>query len=399
MLKTLILTATISVPIFLAIPASAQICGDISNDGKVNIVDLIRVIEHIGKGNAPLVDTAQAEFDGKLGITIGDAAVLIKHIFQIAPLVCGASGVYTFPLSISDTIFMPSMMSIPDEVTSITLPISFTLDAATSAVYLPILPDQIPVDMDHFDVTSSGEFQVAGSSPSEAIVVIMSDSALSLNHLADTVTYQMLIYGQNVSVISDMVALNISYTRTEPGLGTVGPIATDRSNVLRVAIERNGELFSPVIATRLFQPPPDSMFLSTDSLAFRFTAGNTVTDTFTVDITSNFGPLQFAVVTSDPWIVLPNLPAIEPQTPFSLAVTVDSSLVPIGVNSGFIDINPLDPTVIAPQTRIAITAVANIPALFQTGDVDCNGLVDIADLTKLISHLFINFDPLPVCQE
>lgn len=398
MRKTLIVTAVISISTFVAPTASAQVCGDIDNDGLVNIRDLILVWEHIGRGNATPIDTALAEFDNRRGITVGDGVAITKFIFAGSDsLLCGAAGIYTFPLSMSDTLFMPVMVSIPDAVTEVSLPISIALDSATSAIYLPILPDQIS-NMDHFDVRSGGIAQHI-SLPSSIIEVIMSDSGQSKNHLADTVTIQLYDINGVSSFTSVDTVVMINYTRTEPGLAIVSPIATDRSNVLRVAIERNGELFSPVIVTRLFQPPPDSLLLSTDSLTFRFTAGKTVSDTFLVDITSNFGSLQFSVTTSDPWIVLPNLPVIEPETPFSLAVTVDSSLVPIGVNSGFIDITPLDPTVIAPQTRIAIKAIANTPALFQTGDVDCNGIVDIADLTMIISHLFINFDPLPICQE
>jgi len=54
----------------------AQECGDLDTNGQVNISDFLMILNHTTSNDKLIPDTSLAEFDGKLGITIGDASAL-----------------------------------------------------------------------------------------------------------------------------------------------------------------------------------------------------------------------------------------------------------------------------------------------------------------------------------
>lgn len=125
-----------------AVPTSAQDCGDMDGNGMLSIPDLTVLLNYFLQGGTPPVDSALMEFDDRIGITVGDLAAAFDCIPWVCDqfCACGATQAYTYPVSQSDTVFLPSLSSIPADVDSVRLTVYQAIDSRCAyAAYVPYL--------------------------------------------------------------------------------------------------------------------------------------------------------------------------------------------------------------------------------------------------------------------
>jgi len=161
----------------------------------------------------------------------------------------------------------------------------------------------------------------------------------------------------------------------------------------------DGDLYRPVIVTVDVAVPPDSLTVSDTDISFETMAGNTSLDSSNIEFGSTGLPIQFNLVPSEAWIMIDGsiMPVLW-TTPTTVLVTVDSDQMPVGTHNGRIDIVPEDGSVVAEVDFINVTLTVYEPNLYPNGDFDCNGIIDIGDLTYMIAYLFIGGPPPEHCQ-
>ncbi len=125
-------------------PLSAQECGDVDNNGTVNVPDVEAFWNYLLHGTPVPVDSAMLEFDGRSGITVGDLASLIDCAFWICSQFCYCETdlEYSYAQSSTDTIFFPRLSAIAAGTDSVALPVIATTPRSTCgfAANLPYLP-------------------------------------------------------------------------------------------------------------------------------------------------------------------------------------------------------------------------------------------------------------------
>ena len=117
-------------------------CGDVNDDDTpyADIVDLNALIGYLLHGGV-LAEPADADVDGKKGITFCDLIALTDHLFTTyEDLDCSASDMYDYTLIMEDTIIMPMARCIPNAVDSVILDIEFRLHSDNPWVFLPFDP-------------------------------------------------------------------------------------------------------------------------------------------------------------------------------------------------------------------------------------------------------------------
>ncbi len=356
---------------------NAQECGDVNGDGNQNIVDITIILCSIlsdGSDCDPFYPSV-ADIDGRAGITIADASAHVDSLLNGQSLDCSAAGSYSFPLSVEDTLFMPAFGAIPEDILELRLPIKVAYSENVDAFYLPILPNPGP-NWEFTGVQSNSGTAAAGSYSSIGDTAIMHGINIEYigNKFVRTNTSQVLIY-----------------ERIAPGPSTVTPTLIDRDGVLKYGLEKDGDMIRPTVVYTTYFLPDDTILVSESSLHFESASGNPSPDSVMIHFTSNNDRfLQFSLTPSEPWIQIISFTMIEQGTPDSVLVTINSSLAPVGSSFGTITVMPWDESVTPSVEQIEITAEVLPPLLYPSGDFDCDGVVDIADLTYLILYLFMD---------
>ncbi|UCC44750.1 MAG: hypothetical protein JSU65_02140, partial [Candidatus Zixiibacteriota bacterium] len=224
--------------------------------------------------------------------------------------------------------------------------------------------------------------------------------AASATGVGDTAVLGGLELGPPVGeIIRDGVAFSLIFKRTAAGDGAIIPEVVSRSELWRPSVERDHDLLEPTIIFTEYEPPPDTLFVSETDLYFEAVAGEPCEDSFFVEVTSNTDkPLQFSLTPSEPWIEVIFFTVIEPTTPETVLVKINTDLTPIGTNVGRIDVIPWDEAVTPVPPQINVTAEILEPLLYPPGDFNCDGVVDIADVTMMIAFLFLGGPPLEHCR-
>jgi hypothetical protein len=81
-----------------------------------------------------------------------------------------------------------------------------------------------------------------------------------------------------------------------------------------------------------------------------------------------------------------------------VVVTADAGSVAIGNYTAQIQFTNLSPSAPTTVAAIDVAFAVRAPNVFPFGDLDCDGIVDIADLTKIVDYLFMSLAPLTPCQ-
>jgi len=366
------------------LPAQAQICGDASDDGTLTIADLVMIINYIVQSAPYEINLANADCDGRTGITISDAQALANYLFRgVEGLDCSPTGSYSFAPSLADTIFLPFMNSIPDDLDSVFMPVMVSLEPNTDAFYVPAIYSQDGADAFFLRRIDQREYiQVAGAD------FLLDDS--------------LVFFGTDFSgsaLDGYHEPFDLVFWRHNPGVVSLQTTAVDRSSPLVVAVEKDGDLYTPVVQYYEVAVPVPTVTVSETGLAFTAVAGAWSYTTHEVEFVSDSRQVSFNLEVSDDWIVIQDLPAEGLTTPATITVLLDATELGIGNYSGQISIVNFDPADAEFLTdHITVSATVNAPLMFPPGDINCNGVVTISDVALLIDCLFINTRPVPPCE-
>ena len=369
-------------------------CGDVTADGHVDISDLVYLLVYTGSNGwsepAP-PNPSDADVDGRAGLTMGDVVALVRYIFSYPspPLDCSGAKTYTFGPSTTDSVFFPRMLTVPDGVDTVIMPIITNLEAGTQGVFLSYLKkgpgnanfalhdliwETPPSSVIKWD---NADYWVADDTGGiEAISLELPNSNFTGRHSIGS----------------------LLYVRTAPGAGSINPALVDRTSLLKPSVEKSGDLFVPTTQYYNFAFPPETLLVSSGSHTFDAVAGYPATDSFVVHFTSSGLPILFTLTPSEPWIVVVDTGAVGFRTPADVVIKADATTTGIGNYTGQITFTSLSPAAPTAIPYIDISMTVRAPNIYPFGDLDCDGVVDISDLSKLIDHLFMSLTPLTPCQ-
>lgn len=364
---------------------SQTVCGDANGDGSVDIGDIVTIFAYLSYGD---IVGPGADCDNRSGVTIGDAQAITDYIFDSGALDCSIQDVYTFPPSLNDTIFLPFMVGIPDDVDSVKLPIITFFEAGTRAVYVPTQtyetngPWLFNLSRIDREYGLLGYGQKVASDTAIVMVCEIPDAPESI--LAGRHSFFELVF-----------------RRTQPGLAAINCASVIRSETLKMrpAVSKGGNLYTPVIQYYQVPVPTPVVTVSPSPLNMEAKAGFWSTATYQVSFISDLGPVSFNLAPSDSWLLIDNPSPTGYTTPATITVRANASALAPGDYAGQItiaDISPADAEFV--PAVVDVTLAVTVPMTFPPGDINCDGNVTIGDISVLIDCLFINVRPIPVCE-
>jgi hypothetical protein len=363
----------------------AQVCGDADGDGGKDLTDVVQIIYYLS-GMGPVNRPANADMDGRAGITIADDQMLVNWIFvgEYVTFNCAPTLSYSMTPSSADTVFFPLFANIPDGIDSVDLPVITKFASNTGSFYLPFLK------------AGSGNSKFA----LKRIVRLEDDGVVfpgsgSVSTFNDTVTLLGCDFDGSFQGRDTMFVLR--YGRTEAGAGTAAPQLVDRSSLLRPSVEKNYDLFLPVINYYTLEFPPETLKVAPTSLDFTAAAGFAADNSAVLHFTSSGVPITFQLTATEPWITFVDTGAVGFRTPADVVVNASAAAVGMGNYGAKIQMVNLSPSAPTEVADIDVGFVVRAPLAYPTGDLDCDGICDIADLTLLIDHLYLSLVPLPIC--
>lgn len=377
---------TLFLLLLLALPAvtSAQVCGDADGNGHVDLGDLSYIVAYLLEYAPAPPNPANADVDDHAQITQADVVRLIQWLTSSGqvPLDCSPSQSYSFALS-QDTLFLPRTVNIPDGVDEVYLPIETYLLPGSRSFYYPIL-QRDPFATMNFRLDSVIMTPIPGFSiendrrvyESTESLVIMASSDQSLDGRHKWVT--------------------LKYIRTAPGVGQVRPALFEIDPYRKTSIENASDLFVPVISYVEIPLPPDSLRSSLSSFSFTARAGKPSQDTFDLNLMSSGAETPFTLTASDEWIRLVNYTG-PGTTPATIRVTAHAELLVAGNYSGSITLSSSDPEVVADPTTIPVNVTVLPPIVFPSGDYNCDGVIDLSDLARMVGYLVMHLPLPPPC--
>jgi hypothetical protein len=290
---------------------------------------------------------------------------------------------YSFALSEADTVFLPMMSSIPEIYTQVTLPILTSFAENTDAFYFPIA----------FGAGGgSGQFSTTSvdilpeAPPAMGGGILLPDSIVCFGTSFESGGFS----GRNEFI-------NVLCIRQTAGPASITSEAYERSSLWKIAVVKDGDLYTPVIVYREIPVPPPSVAVDPTSIGFTAMAGNF--DPTTHDITiEGDGGVSFELETSDDWIVIQDFQPGGYTTPATITVQGDGTYLGIGDHYGTISIiNPYPAETEFNTTVIDVSFHSTDPFALPVGDLNCDGVLSISDIAKMIDHLFINPAPIDPC--
>jgi len=295
-----------------------QVCGDADNDGVVDDDDVAFLLDYLGgRGVAPAC-ALDADCDGRIGITIGDAVHLSDYLnISGAAPDCQSGGAYDFALSESDTLFLPYLSNLPEDFESVELPITTSFGENTSGFYFPVV---------NLADGSNDAYYLDAVIPSD-------HSITSVIHELDLPGGISVVAGieslDTVSFAGRQSLFSLLYRRKNIGPGYIVTDIADRTDPWLYVVERDGQLFRPVIV------PADygSSFiaLSQYDIDLSATVGEPVADTFEVSVSASADPINWEAQVGAPWIILDDSGG---TTPNDIRVTVSIEGLDPGAYTG-----------------------------------------------------------------
>jgi hypothetical protein len=370
----------------LAPSGHAQVCGDVNGDGDINVLDIVMCVNYLAWGPTGNEILANMDCDGRTGVTVSDAMRMVDNLFRSGDPIdgCNPTQTYTFATSVEDTVFIPYLSSIPADLNTIELPLLTSFAPDTRAFYGLIQVREI---------NGPGLFahNAVSTPPSSNILV-------SWFLDADTVVFE----GAEI-MPGDFAGrrefFTYKYTRQAPGVASLASYAADRNSLLRICIEKGGDLYLPVL--QYYEPPIPLPYVNVDPTAVQMTtlAGQEDFDTYDITFTSELRTISFNLEVSDPWITIENFSPGGYTTPATITVRGDATNLGIGDYTGQIVItNPVPEDAAFSSDVIDISLHATDPGSYPFGDLNCDGIVSIGDISVLIDYLFISQEPIPPCE-
>lgn len=365
---------------------SQTACGDANSSGVVTISDLIYTMQYLCDG-PPMTISAAGDCDNRAGITIADAEALTRYIFfGESSLDCSIQATYGFAPAPNDTVFLPFMVAIPDNVDSVTLPVITSFAADTRAFYIPC---QV------YETNGPGLFEFISVARVDDLSIDM-----GIKVFPDTAIMEGTELGEGGAILGGRhTFFEIVLHRSQTGLAAINCGGVMRSANWRISVEKNGNLYVPVI--QYYQVPlPHPVVTATPSpVVMEAKAGFWSTATYPVTFTSNMGIVSFDLAASDSWLVIDNPSPTGYTTPATINLRANASALAPGDYAGQItiaDISPADAEFV--PAVVDVTLAVTVPMTFPPSDINCDGNVSIGDISVLIDCLFINVRPIPVCE-
>jgi len=366
----------------LAPQASAQICGDASGDGQVTLSDPVAIINHVAISGQP-IDESTADCDGYGGVTLGDAQTLFKYMFQfIDERDCTPDNTYSFAPAVNDTIFLPQMIDIGANIDSVSLTLIASFEQSTGAFLLPLLGDTsawggyfYPKRVEHVNYTyglrRDNNWLLSGNEPDPA----------HNNFDGRHEFFTIVLY------------------RHHPGIGSITCESIQISTLLRPYVQKStGDLLVPVISYQPFAAPVPTVTVDPAALSFIAMAGGWSYTSETISFASDQGIVSFSLETSDDWIVIEDFQAGGYSTPCTITVRCNATTTPMGDYTGSVVVtNPEPADAVFSLTEIPVSLHVGNPLAYPPGDVNCDGIVSIGDISRMIDFLFISETPIDPC--
>jgi hypothetical protein len=355
-------------------PTLAQTCGNVNGSGSVDLADLSFMISYLG-GTAPTPpNPTLADIDGRTGITVSDAALLMAYLMGVPYVTFNCSPYlnYGFVLSVNDTLFIPTMTGIPNGIDSVSLPVTTSFRDSAYALYFPLLP---------LGPGSNSVFHLSS-------VTVNSEDQMWAGdfEVMDTCTLIALYRPTRPSPVGRHVTFTLNYIRSTPGVGNIVPMPVNRSAQWITSFERGYDLFVPKEIYQEYTLPPETLKVAPTSLSYTAMAGKVAADSFQLVFSSTGIPITFALTPSDAWIVLKDLPATL-TTPASIWVKADATALPMGSYNGTIGINPVVVGTPTATSTVGVSFTVTKPIVYPPGDFNCDGIADLADLSRFVSYL------------
>lgn len=369
----------------------AQECGDANGDGTLNILDATSLIEYLAypeATNGPEIFPSAADCDGNAGITMADVVTIFDFLFRGEDnLDCSASGTYSLAMSETDTVFIPFVNNVPAGVWTVELPIMASLADNSDGLNIPLLTGSDYTD-DQFDLTNiypyhEGQWIGAGMYPMDTDSCFLKAFEMVSGSMdGDRITY-----------------FGLNFTRYSNNVGSINPAEYIRSPLWRITVEKDGDLFIPVIVYYNVVLADPILSVDPTSLAFTARSGETSSQGYSISFTSTERPVTFDLDISASWLTLEGNPTGPFTTPVSFLVNADATGLFPGNHAATIT-----PIGIDPGENVLVNGVVDIdfnvttPPNLPWGDINCDGAVSISDIALIIDCVFINPRPIPDCR-
>jgi hypothetical protein len=371
----LISTAVLIFALAIPLAADPPPCGNADTHPTIDLSDVASIMSYVGQGAPVPPVMANADCDGRVGITINDAMTIGKYLLQVymdTIFHCTPTQTYSLTQSTVDTLFIPYMLNIPDGIDSVSLPLVSNLGAQADAYYLPLLKSGLG---------STPNFELS------TVTRMPSFMGLGVFTVLDSAVLEAPDLQGKGLLVGRKTVFTLNYRRISPGIANVGPQPYDRSAILVPSVARGGDLVRPILLNTEIILPPETLKTTPASLAFSTMAGKVTADSFLVSFTSTSLPFSFNLSTSDPWILLRNLPAGPLTTPASIWVRADATTLPIGAYNGQINMIPVIPGKPTDPAFVSVSFDVTTPIVYPPGDFNCDGIADLADLSRFVSYL------------
>ena len=377
--------------LLLAAPVVAQECGDVNGDEMISVSDGVMIIDYItypDKYSGGDFHSDEADCDGRAGITMSDVVALFDYMFQMDDhRDCSAAGTYSLAPAVDDTVFIPYIKDVPIDVTTVELPIMASLTESTNGVYIPLFTGASVTD-DLFELTGISSDQVGGFI-----------TAPQYYSDADSCSLEILELVEGALTGEQVTYFGLNFTRYADEVGSIAPTEYVRSPLWRITVEKDGDLFIPVIVFYEVVLPDPTLTVDPTSVSYTAVSSELSIASYEISFTSTERPVTFDLDISEPWIVLDGSPAGPYKTPVSFWISADATTLFAGTYTGTITPINLDPdetTLVDGVVNVDFTVTA--PPDLPWGDLNCDGNVSIGDVALLVDCLFINTRPVPPCQ-
>lgn len=378
-IKFLLLIAWVGVAVFSS--AAGQECGDCNLDGSINSSDHYALIMHLLYGDARQPGTPQMDLDDYWGITISDLVhyqASIESPSYADSFDCNSSFDYSFAPSPNDTVFIPRVLGIPSGVTSVVLPIRLSLQPDTRGAFIGIKTVEL----------GGGFYEWRTTRTAWTDSNHIGAGRGAWNNDGKYRTFTVAPWEQNGSLAGNHHYFDITYLRYNGGITNIRLDTFDIDHFHRVSVVKGHDLFIPTVVVYDYTLPPDTLKISASTLAFHAPAGEKCPDTLSVRFTSGSSPITFQLAANQPWVTLLGASG-NLTTPDTVRIVVDAGRLPEGLYvDSIVVVNPTSALgAIAPQTSLSVQFTVGQPYYFPPGDVNCDGLLDLRDLSTVIARL------------
>jgi len=279
------------------------------------------------------------------------------------------------------------MLQIPDGIDTVLLPIRASFEESTHGFYMPYRSIGAGTgdafQRVYFANGTDGPFVSFSRSPYDWEV----DSSI--------------VYGtrtEHGALVNEEV-IQLKYGRTSAGHAGISLDPFDRDDLWRFCIDKDGDLYVPVFVYYDVELPVSTLSASVSAVGINGTSGVAASEQAVVDFSASEYQVTFDLTATAPWIRVDGAVGGTFTTPASVAISADATELFAGVYTGQAAVtNLVPPAAESSIDFIDVTFTVTDAATYPHGDLDCDGIVSMGDLTTLIYYLFLNPGPIPPCE-